>query len=193
MSFYEIAALLAVICSIYGHAVYIIDTLRGKTRPHLFTWLVWAIVMGVAAAVAIVSGATASAWVLGFGCFKSAVISGLALRWGEKQITRSDWAMFLSALSIIPIWALTKEPLIAVILATTIDAFGYGPTFRKAWMKPREENLQSFSFGVIEATLSVLSVVPISLVTILYPASILGMNVALVSMLFFRRRILSKA
>lgn len=78
MEFHEGAAVLAVVCSIYGHGVYIIDTVRAKTRPHLFTWLVWAIVMGVAAAVAFVNGATASAMVLGFGCLKTSIVSLLA-------------------------------------------------------------------------------------------------------------------
>lgn len=101
--------------------------------------------------------------------------------------------MFLSALSIIPIWAVTKEPLIAALLATVIDVFGYGPTFRKAWMKPWEENLKSFSFGILEASLSVLSVTPLLLVTGLYPSAILTMNAALVVMLVLRRQTLSRA
>jgi len=192
MGFHEITAGLAILFSVYGHAIYIIDTLRAKTRPHLFTWLVWALVMGVAAAVAFVNGAMASAWVLGLGCLKSSIVSILALWWGEKNITRSDWAMFLAALSIIPIWALTKEPLVAALLATLIDAFGYGPTFRKAWFKPWEENVKSFSFGILEAALSVLSVTPFLVVTGLYPSAILTMNVALVSMLLFRRQTLSR-
>lgn len=191
MDYHELSAVAAIVCSFYGHAIYIIDTCRGKTRPHLFTWLVWSIVMGVAAAVAFVNGAFASAVVLGLSCLKSSVISVLALWRGEKRITSGDWAMFLAALSIIPIWALTKEPLIAALLATLIDVLGYGPTFRKAWLKPLEENLKSFSFGIIEAALSFLSVTPVMLVTILYPFAILGMNVALVLMLVLRRRVLS--
>jgi len=192
MGFHEITAGLAVICSVTASSVYIRDIVYEKTRPHLFTWLVWAIVMGVATAIALLNDAYASAVVIGFGSFMCSIISLLSLRYGEKSITRSDWVMFIAALSIIPIWALTKEPLVAALLATSIDTLGYGPTFRKAWMKPWEENLKSFSIMILQSALSVLSVTPFLVVTGLYPSAILTMNVALVSMLLFRRQTLSR-
>ncbi|HAX91426.1 MAG TPA: hypothetical protein DCY07_04365 [Rhodospirillaceae bacterium] len=193
MDYHSIAAGIALVCSLSANVIYIRDTLKRKTKPHLFTWLVWAIVMGIAATVSFAEGATASAIVIGHGSFWCFVISLLALRYGEKAITRSDWGMFLSALAIIPLWAVTKEPLVAALLATAIDTFGYGPTFRKAWHKPWEENLKAFSVHVLLASLSVLAVSPYLLVTGLYPTAILIMNAALVLMLIIRRRALSPA
>lgn len=173
--------------------IYVRAILIGKTKPHLFSWLTWAIVMGVATALAALSGATASAFTIGNGSLMCAIISVLSLKHGEKHITRSDWFMFLSALSIIPLWAVTKEPLLAAVLATLIDALGYGPTFRKAWIKPYEENATVFGVSVAQGVFNVLAVSPFLLVNGLYPSAILTMNTLLVLMLIIRRRALSRS
>jgi hypothetical protein len=193
MDYHNIAGVVAVVCTLAANAIYIRDTLRGKTRPHLFTWLVWAIVSGVAAVLAFVGGAFVSAAILGNAGFWCFVTSLLALRYGERDITQSDWAMFLSALAIIPCWAITKEPLVAAVLASAIDIFGYGPTFRKAWHKPQEENLKAFSIDSVLWTFSLFAVSPYTLATGLYPTVIFLMNAALVLMLILRRRALSPA
>ncbi|MFA6279578.1 MAG: hypothetical protein WC612_02135 [Bdellovibrionales bacterium] len=187
------AAALAVFISFFTNAIYIRDTLRGKTKPHLFSWLVWALVMGIGAAIAFSEGAYMGALAIGNGSLWCFVISLLALRHGEKRITLSDWVMFLSALSIIPFWFFTKEPLLAAFLAASIDFFGFMPTFRKAWHKPLEENLKAFSLYVSISIFRVLSIDPYSWTTGLYPTAVLVMETSMVIMLFFRRRALSPA
>jgi len=40
----ETIGLIAVALAIIGHIPYIYDIYKGKTKPHIFTWVVWAIV-----------------------------------------------------------------------------------------------------------------------------------------------------
>lgn len=182
-----IVAALAIILSYTGNSIYIYDILKGKTKPHLFTWLTWSLIMGLAATIAFSKGAMASSLVIGNGSLMCLLISGLSLKYGEKQITRADRIMFFSALAILPVWVLTQNALIAAVLATIIDVCGYGPTFRKSWGKPQEENLKTFSISVLNSFLSVMAVSPYSLTTGLYPTMIFVMNVSLVAMLIVRR------
>ena len=47
MTITEIFGVLAVIVGMTGQGIYIATILQGKTRPHLFTWLVWTILGGI--------------------------------------------------------------------------------------------------------------------------------------------------
>lgn len=188
MSFHLVAGVLAVFGSFIGTALYIRDTRRGETKPHMFTWLIWAVLMAIGSAVAFAGGASVSAGVFALGCLMNFAIFVLALRQGERNITRADWAAFLSALAIIPIWLATKEPLAAAILVTLIDALGYFPTFRKAWSAPQEENLQGFVLYTASSLASLLAVTPFTLVTSLYPSMILFFNVLLSVTILLRRQ-----
>jgi len=191
MGFYEIAGLITVISFLVVNTFYIRDTLRGKTKPHMFTWLVWGLVLGIAAAVATAGGAIISAWTLGLEVGSCLIIALISARYGEKNITKSDWAMLVSALAVIPLWILSKEPLVAAIAVTTIDSLGYGPTLRKAWANPQEENLQTFVCYIGISLFSFLCITPLTLVTGMYPAGLLIMNCLLVFVLVSRRKVLA--
>jgi len=192
MNTHIMAATLSILCSVAGIANYIYNSCKGKTKPHLFSWLVWFILMSITAMLAYLNGAIASTFVIANGCLMCFIIFLLSFRYGEKNITRSDWGMLVAALIIIPIWAVTQQPLVAAILSSLIFAFGYGPTFRKAWTKPQEENLSSFGLWSLQSCLSVLAVDPYTLVTGLYPTSIFIMDMLLVTTLLVRRQTLSR-
>ena len=40
----ELIGFVAAVLAIISHIPYILDILRGKTKPHLYTWIIWAIV-----------------------------------------------------------------------------------------------------------------------------------------------------
>ena len=115
----------------------------------------------------------------------------LGLFRGEKRITRSDWVTFILAMSIVPLWYMTRQPAWSVLLATVIDGLGYYPTFRKSWSKPQEESIRSYLLYTLEWALSFSAMDSSNWTTVPYAAFSVLANVALIAMLAARRRVLS--
>jgi hypothetical protein len=113
----------------------------------------------------------------------------LSLFKGEKNITRTDWLAFISALFIIPFWYFTRNALWAVILATLIDASAYYPTFRKAWIKPHEEDFILYASDNVRWLFALLAMGDYSTTTLLYPIFCMISNGAIAVMIFWRRHL----
>lgn len=77
--------------AVAGYIPYFRTIALGRTKPHAFTWLVWAALTGVAFAGQVVDGGGPGAWVTGFTAAVSVVIFFIALWRGEKNIVRADW------------------------------------------------------------------------------------------------------
>lgn len=182
---------LSVLVTIWCAIPYILGILRGTTKPHVFTWLLWSLTTGIAAAAQLYDGGGAGAWSMvasGTLCF---VIFLMSLKSGEKHITRSDWVTLAVGLSAIPLWLVTKDPLWSVIIVCSIDALAYIPTFRKSWAKPQEEAVLMYVLALVWQAMSVFALENYTLVTVLSPATLLTMNASLVTFLWWRRKVLA--
>jgi hypothetical protein len=168
-------------------APYIYSTLIGKTRPHVFTQLIWALTCGIAGVAQYVGHAGPGAWAAELSAVFCIVTVLVSFSHGERNITRSDWVAFLVALSAIPLWYLTESPLPSVILVTFIDVVGYYPTFRKSYIKPKEEMIFSYVVSNIKHIASMCAMTEYSLTTLLFPAALFVANGALIAMLVYRR------
>jgi hypothetical protein len=85
-----ILGLVAVIIAIVSYIPYFRDIFVGKTKPHLFTWLVWTLLSAIAFFGQIFNQGGAGAWVTGVIAIVSGIIFILAIFTGEKEITFSD-------------------------------------------------------------------------------------------------------
>lgn len=182
-------ALLAVGMTVAAHIPYLATTLKGTNKPHIFTWVIWSLLTFIAFAAQITGGAGPGAWVTGVTGLICLVITAAALRTGERDITRSDWVMFIAGLAAIPVWAVTSDPLWSVIIVVGIDAAAFWPTFRKSWHRPFEENSFMYGFNIPRHCASLLSLQVFSPVTALYPGMLLVMNTVMYIMLKLRRRL----
>lgn len=182
------AAIASSVGGLYGGALYVRAVLAGHTKPHIFTWIIWATLAGIACAVAFYEGAYWSAVVLSSTVLLCGATAVAGCFNGDKYITRSDIASFLSALAAIPLWLVTEEPGLAVILICVINFLGFIPTLRKAWVKPFEENKEIFMFYTVTALLGVLSITPFTWITAPYMTQIFVCNVLLVALIVLRRR-----
>ena len=148
----------------------------------------WTLVTGIATVAQYNQNAGPGAWFTGATCFTCLIIAILSLSYGEKQITRSDLASFLGALAIIPIWCVTKDPLIAVILASGIDLLGCLPTIRKSWLRPYQETLSMWVLAMSRSLLSLLAINEYSVTTVLFPLALTFNNCLISGIIIWRRR-----
>jgi hypothetical protein len=105
-----------------GYVPYIRDVLRGKTKPHAYTWGMGLLVTAVSLWGLIVGQAGWAALVLFAIVLLTAVIFVLSLRYGVRKGTRLDnWCLGFCLLAF-PLWVVTKSPVYAVVLLNLIDA-----------------------------------------------------------------------
>jgi len=184
--FFLLGLALSLACALtYWQAIY-----SRSIRPHLFSWLIWSITMGVAGAAQIRSNGGAASWIALLGSINCFLIAVACLWIGHKGITRSDWLLLAAALLAVPLWMITRQPLWSVLLVTGIDAIGYGPTFRKSWDRPGQESVLAFVIGGLAMLFSLLALDSYPLTNWIYPAVIVIFNGVLVGMLQARRRYL---
>ena len=127
------------------------------------------------------------AWLVGAGGLACLLIFVFALFRGEKEIVLLDKACLVLALIGIVLWAITSNPLTAVILAVIIDGLGFVPTYRKAYKKPKEETLITYLLGGLGFVISISALQAISLTTVLYPASVVLTDSGFIAMVMLRR------
>lgn len=187
MTHHEVFGFVSVACAALGYGNYIRTVLIRQTKPHLFSWLVWGVVIGIICLAQLSKGAGAGAWATGFSSASCIVVAILAVTRGEKDITVSDWVAFAGAAAIIPVWHLTQNPLWAVILGSVIDALAYYPTYRKSYIKPFEENYLLYSLDIVKWMVAFFALGDYSATTLIYPIFCMVANGLLVAMILLRR------
>ncbi|MDR3424071.1 MAG: hypothetical protein P4M13_03200 [Alphaproteobacteria bacterium] len=178
---------IAGILSVVGYTPYIRDIIRQKTRPHLFSWIIWTLLAGIVFFAQIAKGAGPGAWTTGTATVMCVAIILLTLKHGDKTRTKSDWVFFFLGLAAIPLWRLTDSPALAVVLVTAIDYVAFVPTFRKSWHKPHEETLFAYFISAVKNGISLFALQSFSLATALFPFAVGLINLVFVAMVFSRR------
>src|ERR687887_1886978 len=104
---------LAALASIVNTIPYIRDIVRGTTRPHRATWLVWAVLAVVVCASQRADGAS---WSLAMGAAQAVLTSAifvLAIRRGEGGLRIGDAFVTALALGGVIAWVLAHAPIAA--------------------------------------------------------------------------------
>ena len=187
-----IIAVIAVGLSIIGYAPYIHDTLKGKTTPHIFTWLIWGLNATIAFALQVSAGAGVGSWITLTVAILNFIVILLGLRIGKKDITKSDTIFLLLSFVAIFLWLIVKQPVLSVILVVTIGMLGFAPTIRKSWNRPHSETLFLYGLNMFRHTLGLFALQQYSIITWLYPAAWTAANGLFSLMLIVRRRQLRK-
>jgi len=184
-----IFGILSICMMLCSRAGYFAGIFRGKTRPHLFSWLIWGTISGIGFAAQAAEGAGPGSWARGFGSATCFLLAGISYFKGEKDIKRGDWVTLAVALSAVPLWMLTRTPFWSVLIVCFIDTIGYLPTVRKSWLKPQEELAVSYLFSCLGAAFSLLAIEQYTPSTWLYPLVLTLSNGAMWLFLHARRRV----
>ena len=179
---------IAVALTFLGYALYLRSMFRDGTKPHPFTWLLFAILDGTIFVAQVLNDGGAGAWPLGVAACMNGLVFVLALQRGEKRITNIDWSCLGIALVGIGAWTVTSNALFAVMLATLSDIVAKVPTFRKSYVRPHEESITIWALDVLKFSLAIVALSTISWTTALFPAEIVLTNALLVGMILWRRR-----
>jgi hypothetical protein len=168
---------------------YIRAILRGAVRPHVFSWVIWSVTTFVVFLAQLADRGGAGAWPTGVSAGITIFIALLAWRKrADITITATDWLFFAAAMSAVPFWTLTADPLWAVVVLTTVDVLGFGPTLRKAWHLPHSESLLFFGLFTVRSLIAIAALENYTLTTVLFPAVIAAACGVLMATVVYRRR-----
>src|SRR6185436_12839380 len=116
LDYKQLLGILAIAIGLAAYVPYFRDLFRGTTKPHVFSWFIWAITSFTAFFAQSSRGAGAGAWIGLFSASICTIITLYAFFRGEKQITLTDRLSFFGAGLALVFWAVTNEPLSAIIL-----------------------------------------------------------------------------
>ena len=172
---------------------YIYSTLQGRIQPHVFSWIIWGIATLVVFGAQLSDNAGVGAWAIGLSGGIALVIALLAyMNQGDMRVTNSDWLFLIGALSALPFWYLTSDPLWAVLILTTVDLLGFAPTLKKVHRDPSSESLLFFALLTLRNLFVILALEHYSVTTVLFPAVVSIACVMLILTAHYRRRVLKQ-
>lgn len=179
----EIFAAIAAILAVVGNVPYCIDIIKRRVKPHAYSWFVWAIVSGIVFFGQIEKGAGLGAIPTFAAEIFTFINFGLSLKYGYRQITRSDTYFLVLALAAIAIWIMTSDPTYSVLIAVIIDVIAFIPTIRKTWLEPKTESPTLYTMNVIRHVLALFSMQAYNIATVLHSAAMLITNFIMAALL----------
>lgn len=189
MFYKETLSIVAISLTFLAFFPYIRSIMKGTIKPHVFSWVIWGTTTFVVFLAQLEGKGGAGAWPIGVSGSISIFIALLAyMKRADVLITRTDWLFFVSAMSSLPFWYVTSDPLWAVVILTTVDILGFGPTVRKAYVFPHSESLLFFALFTARNLIAIMALENYSITTVLFPAVVAVACLLLMAMIIYRRR-----
>ena len=188
----EIMSAFAIALTFAAFVPYIRTIIHGTTKPHVFSWFIWGTTTFVVFLAQLKGKGGVGAWPIGVSGVITIFIAFLAfVKRSDITVTKVDWLFFISALSSLPLWYLTSDPLWAVVILTTVDVLGFGPTVRKVYNFPHSESLLFFALFAARNFIVIGALETYSVTTVLFPAVIAAACMLLMAMARYRRRVVA--
>ena len=187
----EIIGGIAVVLTFLAYIPYYRDILKGKTHPHIYSWVLWCLLTILIVALQIKGGAGAATWVTASAGLLCIGVIVLGLRKGQRDIAVSDAITAALSLIAMGLWLIIDRPLAAIILAVTADLLAFYPTVRKSWHKPHTETLSLYVTNTLRFALALAAVENYTLLAMLWPAAWVVANGAFSLLLVSRRKALA--
>ena len=185
----ELLSFLAIALTFIAFFPYIRSIHVGRTKPHVFSWVIWGSTTFVVFLAQLADEGGVGAWPIGVSGVITMYVAFLAYcRKADTTITRADWLFFVVAMMALPLWYITSDPLWAVVILTTVDVIGFGPTYRKAYIRPFDERLTFYGLMATRNVIVVLALENYSITTVLFPATLALATIIFIIMVLYRRR-----
>jgi len=184
---------IGVVVQLYGVFVYGRETLKGNTKPNRVSWFLWSVAPLIATAAALADGvrlAVLPVFMSGFAPFLIFILSFFNKQ-SYWKLNIFDYLCGLCSVLALVLWAITNQPLVAIVFAVLADGFAAIPTLYKAWKFPETESVEAYSTGVINAGTSFFAISTWTLSSLAFPIYLLFINTLLtiiVSRKYFKKQ-----
>ena len=183
-----VLGILAGIVALADTLPYVRDTLRGSTRPHRGTWLIWAVLAAVAFLSQRADGASWSLIMAGMQALLTGIVFLLAIRLGMGGLSPAELVLLAFAGAGVVGWLVADEPVVATACVVAADLVGIALMVPKTWRDPHSETLSTFALAALSGALATGSVGALDPSLLLYPVYFCLGNGALALLISARRR-----
>jgi hypothetical protein len=187
----ELAPVLGVLAVLVGIAdtlPYVRDTLRGVTRPHRGTWLIWSVLAVVVCLSQRADGASWSLLMAGAQALLTSLVFALAIRRGEGGVGVSDRILIAIAGGGVIGWIIAEEPIVATGCVVAADLIAAALMIPKTYRDPDSETLATFAFASLGGLLAAGAVGSPDVSLLLYPVYFGLVNGAIAILIHHRRQ-----
>ncbi len=194
LDFKLILGIVAGILVLISYSFYIKDTLRKKTKPHIFTWGLWFLIILIISLLQFSKGAGLAGilptFMVSLLCL-TVFILGL-IKEEDKNIKKIDILFLILTILAIPIWLIAKEPNLSTLLLILVYSLAGQATFRKSWTDPYSETIALWAINAFRAIVSIFALEHFNFVTLAFPVLVFLSAAGFAMILILRRNYLSK-
>lgn len=172
-----------------GVLSYARETLRGTTKPNKVTWLLWSIAPLIGAAAALSDGVRLAALpVLIAGVAPLMVfVASFVNKDAYWKLERSDYICGAISILALVLWAVTANPVVAIVFAIVSDALAALPTLIKSWKFPETETGVAYITSAIGTATSFLAFKSGDFSEWAFPTYLVAINV-LIAFAIYRKK-----
>lgn len=178
----------AAVLSLVDPVPYVRDILRGLTRPHRGTWLIWSALGATAFASQLADGASWSLGMVGVQTVSMTLVLVLSLRFGIGGVGVYDLCLIGAAGLGIVGWAISAEPVVATTFVVGADAAGVLLMLPKTWRDPWSETLSTYALAGGSGVLSAAAVGAMDVSLLIYPVYFAIVNGGTAGLIAYRRQ-----
>ena len=186
----NILSIVAIVMMAIGYIPYIRDTVKGKTKPHVFSWGIGMVVAFIAFGLQFQEKSGPAMYVTLSAASLSSVMVFYAFKNKDKDITSFDYiCLVLSVIALIA-WLIAKQPVLSMIFVVLCELISFFPTVRKSWKAPYSETLSSYVTNFFRFIIALLALNKYTFVAIGFPLTWLLLNGSFAAVLIYRRKIM---
>ena len=188
MEYKSVLSAIAIAMMIIGYIPYLRDTIKGSTKPHVFSWLIGMIISFIAFGLQIQEKSGPSSYVTLSAAIISSVIVFYSFKNKDKDITKWDYICLALSVASLVAWLIVKQPVLSMFFVILTETISFIPTIRKSWKKPYTETLSSYVTNFFRFIVALLALNKYTFVAIGYPLTWLLLNGGFATLLIYRRK-----
>lgn len=167
---------------------YVLDIFRGLTCPNVVTWFLWTLNGSILASAQYISGASWTLSVLVASTISTAIVTVLAVPFGQSKYGVLDGICLVMALAAMVCWWWTENPLTAIVLGVFAEIFAVSPTIAKTYRAPETETPITYWATSFATIMSLIASTRFDLANLLFPVYSVSVNTLIAVMASNGRR-----
>lgn len=188
----EMFAVISAVLILLAAPPYIIDTLKGNTKPERVTWFIFSVLGLIAFVSQLLLGASWTLVFSGLDTLASVLVFGLSLKYGVGGHTKLDITALIIATIGVLIAILAKEPIISLLGVILADVSGMALTIKKAYLDPKSETIITWLLAGTASVFGILSAGEMTVGILLYPVYLMVANYSIPLAQFIGNRRIAK-
>lgn len=189
---FHIFGILGGVIAFLASIPYIIDIVRGNTKPQRMAWVIFLTLSGISFFAQLAEGATDSLWFPLVLFLQAIIIFVLTLKFGVGGFGKFDILSLTLAIFIMILWAVTKSAALAIICGVVVNDIGKVLVAKKTYKSPRTEYLPTWVWSVVASLFAVLAVGSFDWILIVYPLNNAISVGIIAAIIIYRRKQLAK-